>query len=121
MPRRADPHSPVEIVTYDFWVMHGVPSPMGAFHTHTDIEINLVESGHMRYLLGGGFVQVNAGGLAVFWASIPHRLIEAGPNTYTHWFTVPLPWALAWKLDAAFIQGLLHGRMLIENVGSEEE
>ena len=63
---------------------------MPAFHRHREMELNLVLSGHLDYLLGGRRVTVQAGRLTLLWAATPHRLMAAPADTRMFWLTLPL-------------------------------
>ena len=74
---------------------------------HNEIEINLIESGKLVYLLGGRKVQVPAGRLTAFWAVVPHQIVEfEGLESY-YVLTIPLPWFLQWRLPERFTQAIL--------------
>ncbi len=52
------------------------PSCMEAAHWHGHIELNFVINADMVYLFDGERVCVPAGRVAMFWAGVPHQLIE---------------------------------------------
>ena len=78
---------------------------------HNEVEINLLESGWVTYLLGGRKVKIEAGRLSVFWAAIPHQIIEFGTKTEYFVATIPFAWFLQCKLPEAFVQSLLRGEV----------
>ena len=43
---------------------------------HNEIEINLLRSGSLTYLLGGRRTTIPVGRLAAFWAAIPHQIVD---------------------------------------------
>ena len=49
---------------------------MPRFDRHNEIELNLLESGRLVYLMGGRKVAVPAGRLTVFWAGVPHQILD---------------------------------------------
>jgi AraC-like DNA-binding protein len=83
-------------------------------HSHDDIELNVVTSGAIEYLMGERRVRVEQGQSAVFWASLPHRLLAhpAGPAEVC-WVHVPLSTVLTWDLPASDLRSLLEGRPAI--------
>lgn len=93
------------------WVAHGRAPAMPRAHSHDDIELNVVVSGAIEYLMGERRVRVEEGQSAVFWASLPHRLLApAGEPAEVCWVHVPLSTALTWDLPATDLRSLLEGR-----------
>jgi AraC-like DNA-binding protein len=93
------------------WVAHGTAPEMTRAHSHDDIELNVVTSGAIEYLMGERRVRVEQGRSAVFWASLPHRLLApAGEPAEVCWAHVPLSTVLTWGLPAADLRTLLEGR-----------
>ncbi|BFV60587.1 helix-turn-helix domain-containing protein [Kitasatospora sp. CMC57] len=91
----------------------GEPILMTAAHRHDDLEINFVAGGgSMLYLYGGELLEVEAGGLAVFWAAIPHQLV-ASRAARVHWLHVPLDHFLAWGLPQPLLARVLSGVPMI--------
>ena len=90
---------------------HAMPSA----HRHDDLEVNLVDDEPLTYLFGGSLVTVEPGHAALFWASVPHRLIDTPHNWNAHvrWLHVPLGQVLAWGLPEQAIAELLRGTPLI--------
>ncbi|WP_254705938.1 helix-turn-helix domain-containing protein [Streptomyces vilmorinianum] len=87
----------------------GRPTLMAAAHRHDDLEINFVAGGgSMLYLYGGELLEVAVGGLAVFWAAIPHQLV-ASQATRVHWLHVPFDQFLAWGLPQPLLTRVLSG------------
>lgn len=81
---------------------------------HNEVELNLLEQGRLVYLIGGGTVVVPAGRLAIFWAGVPHQVIDfEGVDDYLV-CTVPLAWFLQWRLPEPLTQPVLHGEVLLE-------
>ena len=85
---------------------------------HNEIELNYLEAGSVTYLLGGRKTVVEAGRLSVFWAAIPHQIIDFGNETAYFVATIPLPWFLQWRLPDAFVQRLLQGQLIQDDGGS---
>ncbi|MDQ8199718.1 helix-turn-helix domain-containing protein [Pelagicoccus enzymogenes] len=88
---------------------------------HNEIELNLLRRGSVTYLLAGSKVEISAGQLAAFWASIPHQVIDYEDNTDYYVTTIPFAWFLQFKLPEAFVRTLLHGSLLKENLGGKAE
>jgi AraC-like DNA-binding protein len=90
---------------------HAMPSA----HRHDDLEVNIVEDQPLTYLFGGSLVTIQPGHAALFWAAVPHRLIDTPHNwqARVRWLHVPLGQVLGWGLPAPAIAELLHGTPLV--------
>ena len=64
---RFDPTRP-DFSPYGFSCVRWTPTRMSRCDRHNEIELNLLESGALVYLMGGRRVTVPAGRLAAFWA-----------------------------------------------------
>jgi AraC-like DNA-binding protein len=82
---------------------------------HNEIELNLLHSGWVTYLLGGRKIRIRAGQLNVFWAAIPHQVIDFGDEPDYFVATIPFAWFLQCKLPDRFVQPLLHGEVVAES------
>lgn len=109
-----DPKRP-DFTPYGFTCVKWRPSPMRRPDHHNEIEINFLQSGWVTYLLGGRKVKIGAGRLSVFWAAIPHQIIDYGDEPDYFVATIPFAWFLQWKLSEKLVQPLLHGDV----IGSE--
>ncbi|HTZ19958.1 MAG TPA: helix-turn-helix domain-containing protein [Opitutaceae bacterium] len=78
---------------------------------HNEVELNLLDSGWVTYLLGGRKVRIEAGRLSVFWAAIPHQIIEFGTESEYFVATIPFAWFLQYKLPDNLVQPLLRGEV----------
>jgi AraC-like DNA-binding protein len=85
---------------------------MSRSHRHREVELNFVEEGSIRYLLGSTQVTVGAGRLALFWAAVPHQLVRVGTTATFSWLTVPLALFLQWHLPDALTSQVLHGKLV---------
>ncbi|MDR3708177.1 MAG: helix-turn-helix domain-containing protein [Capsulimonadaceae bacterium] len=99
----------------------GHPGLMPVLHSHKEVEINLVEAGTMTYMFGGSHVVVPAGQLAVFWATIPHRVIRTTPDAHFYCINLALSCFLRWQLPPDFTNRLLRGEMILEPDRAHEE
>jgi AraC-like DNA-binding protein len=100
--------------SWGFRIWRGAPSIMPEAHQHTDIEINFILTGWMRYFMAGRFVLVPSSRLVAMWAGMPHRLVDMAEGTRCIWITIPLSWFLSWGLKHSFSNGLLGGELMIE-------
>jgi len=81
---------------------------------HNEIELNLLYSGWVTYLLGGQKVRFEVGRLGLFWAAIPHQIIEYADKTEYFVATIPLSWFLQCKLPEGLTQRLMRGEVVME-------
>ena len=81
---------------------------------HNEIELNMLSSGWVTYLLGGRKVRIEPGHLSAFWAAIPHQIIDYGRGTEYYVATIPLAWFLQCKLPERMTQPLMSGEVLSE-------
>lgn len=108
-----DPNRP-DFTPYGFTCVRWTPSPMKRPDHHNEVEINLIQSGWVTYLFAGRKVRVDAGRLTMFWAAIPHQIIEHALETQYFVATIPFAWFLQCKLPDKAVQPLLRGVMLSE-------
>lgn len=85
---------------------------------HNEIEINLLRTGSVTYLLGGRKVRIPARQLSVFWAAVPHQIIEFEDTTEYFVATMPLAWFIQCRLPEKLVQPLLRGEVIGELSGS---
>ena len=79
---------------------------------HNEIELNLIESGSLVNLIGGQRLRLDAGRLYIFWAAMPHQILEIDGVENLLVATIPLAWCLQWRLPGRFMQPLLQGKVL---------
>ncbi len=113
LPVTFDPNRP-DFAPYGLTCVHWRPSPMRRPDHHNEVELNFLESGTVTYLLGGTKTVVEAGKLGVFWAAIPHQIIDFGTKTAYYVVTIPLQCFLQWRLPENFVQPLMQGRLVSE-------
>lgn len=89
-------------------------------HRHNDLEINLVTRGEFVYLFGGKRVRIGAGHIGLFWATMPHQLIELDRHTQAHWLTFPLAWFLQCGFGVPLTRPLLEGVPLVTQARSTD-
>lgn len=92
----------------------GVAAPMKEVSPHGELEVNFVFDGGLRYFMGGRFVEVPAGSFSVFWAAMPHQLVECEPETEFMYVRVPLVTLLRWNLSNTFLRKLLGGELVVD-------
>ena len=87
----------------------GEPAVMRRAHRHDDLEVNVTVRGDMVYVLGGQVVRIPTGTTAVFWAAVPHQLVDRTPGAVAHWLVVPLDVVLRFGLAEQALGDLLRG------------
>lgn len=112
-PRSFDPSRP-EFAPYGMTCAHWSPSRMRRPDHHNEIELNFLESGSITYLLGCKQTVVEVGRLGVFWAAIPHQIVDFSHDAAYFVATIPLQCFLQWRLPDHFVQPILQGRFLSE-------
>ncbi|MBE0535744.1 MAG: helix-turn-helix domain-containing protein [Phycisphaerae bacterium] len=81
---------------------------------HTEVEINYFQQGTLTYMFWGERVTVEAGKPALFWAAVPHQIVDYHNISSYIVITLPLPWLLAWNLPEVFVQKILQGHLIQE-------
>lgn len=108
-----DPKRP-DFTPYGFTCVQWRPSPMARPDHHNEIELNMLRSGPVTYLLGGRKIQVQAGRLSAFWAAIPHQIIDCSDNTEYFVATIPLAWFIQCRLPERLTIPLMRGEVVSE-------
>ena len=103
--------------TCELWKPARMPRP----DRHNEVEINLLTAGSLSYLLGGRRTTVEAKRLAIFWAAIPHQIVEFEGDSPYFVVTVPLSDFLRIGLDQSFVSRILHGELLIDSATDETD
>ena len=88
---------------------------------HNEIEVNLISTGSITYLLGGSKIQIPSYRLAMFWAAIPHQIIDYSSHQSYYVMTIPLVWFLQWHLPNALRHSILHGNLLQVDISKTKE
>nr|WP_230251291.1 helix-turn-helix domain-containing protein [Rhodopirellula sp. JC737] len=79
---------------------------------HDEIEVNFVDRGTLTYLIGGRRVTVDAQNVSVFWAAVPHQIVQF--NEVSHYYVVTIPFGmfLQWGLPENFQSQLITGNVI---------
>jgi AraC-like DNA-binding protein len=101
-----------DFMPYGFTCELWAPAPMPRPDRHNEIEINLLQSGTLTYLLGGRRTTVQAGRLTLFWAAIPHQIVDWKKAEPYFVATLPLAWFLGCGFPAAFAHPILGGEIV---------
>jgi AraC-like DNA-binding protein len=81
-------------------------------HRHNHIEMNVVEGGSLAYRFGGSWLELLPEHSMLFWAGVPHQLVDADPEAVLRWVHVPLRAVLGWPMGSVLPQ-LLGGDALV--------
>jgi AraC family transcriptional regulator, melibiose operon regulatory protein len=103
-----------DLEPYGFTCEIWEPQPMNRADRHNEIELNLLDSGSLTYLLGGRRVTLQPRRLTVFWATTPHQILASQDLTFYYVVTVPLAWVLGWGLPEHLVESLLRGVVVEE-------
>lgn len=83
---------------------------MGHSHRHNEVELNYIVCGSITYYFGSSIITFSERSLGLFWAAMPHQLVQSEPNTYMFWITLPLALFLKWDLPPALSKQVLDGK-----------
>jgi hypothetical protein len=76
--------------------------------------MNYLSSGSLTYLLGGTRITVEAGCLTLFWAAIPHQILQWETTKPYYVTTLPLAWFLSCGFPAHFAHPILDGQIVCD-------
>lgn len=107
--------TPTQYSAYGFTCEKWEPARMQRPDRHNEIELNLLKTGSLTYLLGGRRTIVEAGRLAVFWAAIPHQIVEFEGEEHYFVVTIPLLEFLSIGLNPQIISRVLMGEVLTDS------
>ena len=88
------------------------PLAMVGHHWHSQIEINIPFASDVEYCISGERITVQANHVAIFWASVPHQLVDVKQCRIMAIITIPLHQFLSWSLPAELVHQLTHGMVL---------
>jgi AraC family transcriptional regulator, melibiose operon regulatory protein len=110
---RFDPNRPF-FSPYDFTCVRWRAERMLQSDRHNEIELNYLPTGSLEYRHGGRKVDVPAGCLTIFWAAMPHQVLNFKGLEDYFVATIPLAWFLGRQLPVAMLEALLRGEVLSE-------
>ncbi|MDG2917771.1 transcriptional regulator MelR [Bisgaard Taxon 10/6] len=85
------------------------PENMPAYHWHGHIEINIPFDDDVEYIFNENNTVIRAGHIGIFWASVPHRLIDKRHCQTMAVFDIPVYQFLSWQLSQNLINHITHG------------
>lgn len=86
---------------------------------HDEVELNYLTEGSLTYLMGGRRVLVPARRLTVFWATVPHQIIEYDGAAPYYVATIPFAWFLKWAMPSQLHTRILHWEMVVDKARCE--
>jgi AraC-like DNA-binding protein len=104
-----------------FRVWRGQINSMPKAHQHNDLEINLLLGGDAMYLHGGRAVHLKVGHMTLFWAAIPHLILEQSRDARMAWLTLPLDWLWQCDCSSGLMTMLLSGEMVTDIQPEEQD
>lgn len=105
-------HDRKEFEPYGFTCEKWQPMRMERPDRHYEIELNYLKKGRLTYLFWGERMSIHAGSLALFWAAVPHQIVDFVDLDSYFVITLPLPWILNWNLPEKCINKILNGQIL---------
>lgn len=88
------------------------PDNMRCYHWHGHIELNIPFESDVRYLLNGREFVAKKNHLTMFWAAVPHRLIEHYQCDHMMIANIPIQMFLCLPLDDDLFNSILHGAVV---------
>ncbi|KXF83442.1 transcriptional regulator [Enterovibrio coralii] len=88
------------------------PHSMPTAHWHGQIEMNIPFGDDIDYVINGEDVTIQRGHVGLFWASVPHRLTNAGQSHNMGIINIPIHLFLSWPLSKELINQVTHGVVL---------
>ena len=108
-----------EFSPYGFTCEVWTPSRMPRPDRHNEIELNLLTGGSLTYLFGGRRTTIGADRLALFWAAIPHQIVDFDGSEPYFVVTLSLAEFLGVGSDPNVVNRVLSGEMLVESSADE--
>lgn len=92
-------------LTVEKWIPKLMPRP----DRHNEIEINLLTSGTLTYLINDKKIIIPPKQIAVFWALVPHQIIHFENKAPYYVCTIPFSQFMDWRLPFSFVNHILNG------------
>ncbi len=95
------------------------PQAMSRADQHDEVELNYLPEGSLTYLMGGRRVLVPAQRLTVFWATVPHQIVEYEGQSPYYVATIPFAWFLKWGIPSQLHMRILHWEIVVDSARCE--
>jgi AraC family transcriptional regulator, melibiose operon regulatory protein len=121
--RHLDPHQTGSVFLHpdEFLAESHLVEPMPEAHWHDHLEMNVITSGSMTYLINGRQVHLSEGAIYCFWAAVPHQVISAEKNTELHCVYLPFADFLSLVVPSDFKNDFLAGHVLTSSAIDEAD
>ena len=106
---------------YGFTCVSWTPTPMPRPDRHNEVEINFLGAGSVTYLFGGRRTKVEAGRMVMFWAAIPHQILQWESQRSYAVATLPLAWFLARGFPERLTHRILAGEIVVDPIRRHED
>lgn len=94
----------------ELWAPTVMPKP----DRHNEIELNYVPAGTLTYLLGGRPVSIEPRRLVLFWAAVPHQILQWEMTKPYYVATLPLAWFLGCNFPEHLARPVLAGEIVAD-------
>lgn len=88
------------------------PETMPISHWHGQVEVNIPFDGDIDYMINGEIIRLKQGHITIFWACVPHRLIDSGNCKQMAIFNLPMHLFLSWSINRELINHITHGMVI---------
>lgn len=78
---------------------------------HNEIEINYLPSGSITYLVHHQKFTIDVGSIVVFWALLPHQIVDFTVDSPYYVVTIPFSKLSHWDLPKVFLDDLFKGEI----------
>jgi len=78
---------------------------------HNEIEINYFPDGSLTYLIHDQKLPIKKGRMIVFWALLPHQIVDFTEDAPYYVITIPFSVLLGWNLPKRFLEALFRGEL----------
>lgn len=107
------PGSISEILGDIFYIEERAPYIMAASHVHGHVELNYLMNCQATYLMNGRLEHIPENRLTVFWANMPHRMVDIQGKGLLFNIYIPLPQFLEWSMAEPLRQDILAGNIIL--------
>lgn len=96
-----------------FYIENRAPYIMDSGHVHGHVELNYLLDCSATYIVNGQIQHIPQNRLAIFWANMPHRLVDIQGEGMLYNLYIPLPEFLQWSLVEQLRQEVMTGHIAL--------
>ncbi len=100
-----------DLKPYGLTCQHWRPNLMKRPDRHNEIEINFLPHSSITYLIHNQKFKLKKGTTVVFWALMPHQIVDFSKGAPYYVITVPFSMLLEWQLPKVFLNVLFKGEV----------